>query len=115
MEVLKKLGEAGQQPDVVYVDPMFAGTGGHRKKKHTAAPKRDMQYLQAISGTSSLDATLDDFVTAAFTLAHARRLVVKRQPRSQVAELRCTVTGAAYPRSYTLASKRVRYDVYLPR
>ncbi|MCP4594699.1 MAG: class I SAM-dependent methyltransferase [bacterium] len=93
-EVLEQLGE--DRPDVVYLDPMYAG------RRKSALPKKEMRILRRLVGN---DADAADLLAVARRVAR-RRVVVKRPPRS-----RPLAAGV----SISLTGKLARYDVYLTR
>lgn len=86
-----------QQPDMVYLDPMFP------QRNKSALPKKSMQGLQALLGDDSDQAQLLDVAvqTARF------RVVVKRHSKVKA-------IGGREP-TYSLQGKQIRYDVYALR
>jgi 16S rRNA (guanine1516-N2)-methyltransferase len=84
------------RPEVVYVDPMFPP-----KRKRSALPKKEIQWLQQLVGEDADAAELVEVAAAVAT----RRAVVKRP----------THAGPLRPDpSLQFAGKLARYDVYLP-
>lgn len=84
-----------QQPDIIYLDPMFAHD--HKQK---AQVKKDMVAFHSLVGQ---DQDADELL--AMALAHARcRVVVKRARKAQ------PLAGQAP--SYALTGKANRFDVY---
>lgn len=83
-----------QQPDVIYLDPMFP------QRNKSALPKKAMQSLQALVGDDNDQAQLLD---AALQVARFR-VVVKRNNKVKA-------IGGLAP-SYSLQGKQIRYDVY---
>lgn len=84
-----------QQPDVVYLDPMYP----HRQK--TALVKKEARLLRAVVGD---DEDADQLLQAA--LQCARQRVVVKRPRIAPA-----LAGLAP--SFSLAGRSTRFDVYL--
>ncbi|TNF34332.1 MAG: 16S rRNA methyltransferase [Gammaproteobacteria bacterium] len=84
-----------QQPDVVYLDPMYP------ERKKSALVKKNMQILQKLLGQ---DEDTEQLLNAA--LACARKRVVVKRPKG--AE---TIAGRQPTLSYE--SKNTRYDVYV--
>lgn len=86
---------AGERPEVVYLDPMYAADGpGSRSGKA-------MQHLQALLGT---DPDADDLLALALDAA-SRRVVVKRQRRA------APLAGKAP--TFSCGGTSTRFDVYL--
>lgn len=86
-----------QQPDMIYLDPMFPP---HKK---SALPKKAMQSLQALVGDDRDQAQLLDVA-----LHSARfRVVVKRHRKAKAID--------GVEPTYYLAGKQIRYDVYALR
>lgn len=85
----------GQQPDVVYLDPMFP----HRKK--SALVKKEMRLFQQLLGP---DADADGLLAPALALAK-KRVVVKRPDSAPYLNL-------AAP-SMAITGKKHRFDVYI--
>lgn len=84
-----------EQPDVIYLDPMFA----HSEK--TALVKKDMRLFRQLLGAEHSDEV------ALFDCARANaklRVVVKRALKAP--------NFAGREPGYTLAGKAIRYDVY---
>jgi 16S rRNA (guanine1516-N2)-methyltransferase len=87
---------ADQQPDVIYLDPMYP-------ERHTAAlVKKESRALRRLVGA---DPDAAELLAAA--LAHRPRRVVVKRPRS-------APFLAGFEPSLQLESKTTRYDVYLP-
>jgi 16S rRNA (guanine1516-N2)-methyltransferase len=85
----------GNQPDVVYLDPMFP----HRKK--SARVKKEMYLFQTLLGA---DTDSDDLLPPALNLAK-NRVVVKRPKTAPYLANRQP--------SMSIESKKHRFDVYL--
>lgn len=85
----------GEQPDVVYLDPMFP----HRKK--TAAVKKEMRVFQHLLGP---DQDADKLLTPALSIAK-HRVVVKRPDAAPWLNNR--------EPNMAISSKKHRFDVYL--
>lgn len=85
----------GQQPDVVYLDPMFP----HRKK--SAAVKKEMKLFQQLLGP---DEDADRLLAPALKLAK-QRVVVKRPDSAPWLNNR--------EPNMAISSKKHRFDVYL--
>jgi 16S rRNA (guanine1516-N2)-methyltransferase len=85
----------GEQPDVVYLDPMFP----HRKK--TAAVKKEMRVFQHLLGP---DQDADKLLTPALSIAK-HRVVVKRPDAAPWLDNR--------EPNMAISSKKHRFDVYL--
>ena len=83
---------AAAAPDVVYLDPMFAGEG-------SAQVKKDMQFLRALAGPADDPGPL----LAAARQVALERVVVKRHPDEP----------PLAPAAFAVAGERVRFDVYL--
>lgn len=79
-------------PDIVYLDPMFAGEG-------SAQVKKDMQFCRALAAPTD-DAV--ELLAAARAVARDR-VVVKRHPGE----------APLAPASFAVDGERVRFDVYL--
>lgn len=91
-----------QQPDVVYMDPMYP----HRNK--SALVKKEMRYLREIVGD---DEDASQLLHAALACAK-RRVVVKRPSTAPI------MTGTLLNRrepDTRVESKNTRYDIYLIR
>jgi 16S rRNA (guanine1516-N2)-methyltransferase len=86
---------SGQQPDVVYLDPMFP----HRKK--SALVKKEMRLFQQLLGP---DEDADALLVPALALA-AKRVVVKRPDSAPY-------LNGVTP-SMAITSKKHRFDVYI--
>jgi 16S rRNA (guanine1516-N2)-methyltransferase len=91
--VLASLPE-NRRPDVVYLDPMFTAIG-------KAQVKKDLQILRALVADDAA-ATAELFATARRTAR--QRVVVKRHP---------DLAPLGGSPSFTVASERIRFDVYL--
>lgn len=88
--------DPAQQPDVVYLDPMFAQEG-----KQQAQVKKEMQAFRNLIGQ---DTDADELLAQAY--AHARcRVVVKRARKAE--------PMANKKPSYSLIGKANRFDVYV--
>lgn len=83
------------QPDVIYIDPMFPD------RKKSASVKKEMVTLQELLGSDTDSQTL--FETA---LTCAKRRVVVKRPR-----LAANIAERAP--SFTLSGKSSRFDIYL--
>lgn len=94
IDVMQSMVDSGEEPDVVYLDPMFP----HRKK--TAQVKKEMRLFQDLLG-GDLDA--DGLLEPALTLAK-KRVVVKRP--GSAGEL------AGKKPNATVSSKKHRFDMY---
>ncbi len=97
-EYLRQLNDPTQQPDVVYLDPMFP----ERKKK--AAVKKDLQLLQVLVDSPGSDAK--ELLALARGCAKSR-VVVKRPAHGP------TLCGGKADITYQGDS--TRFDVYLNR
>lgn len=89
------IGDAGECPDVVYLDPMFP----HREK--SALVKKEMRVFRHVVGE---DADADDLLPAALAVA-CKRVVVKR-PRH-------APSLAGRKPSLVVEGKSGRFDIYL--
>lgn len=87
---------ARNDPDAVYLDPMFPATG------KTALPKRDLQLLRALLGED--DGQAAELLHVARGIA-TRRVVVKRPPHAPDLGSRPIARHSG---------SKVRYDVYAP-
>ncbi|WP_269530909.1 class I SAM-dependent methyltransferase [Chitinimonas sp. BJYL2] len=87
----------GEQPDVIYLDPMFPDT-----KRKSALSKKEMQAFQAVVGA---DEDADALLAPARALARAK-VVVKRPRHAPLL--------AGLKPAYALEGDSVRFDVYLP-
>lgn len=86
-----------QQPDMIYLDPMFP------QRNKSALPKKAMQGLQALAGDDRDQVKLLDVA-----LQNARfRVVVKRHDKVKAIE--------GLEPTYCLQGKQIRYDVYALR
>ena len=93
---LRERAEAGNVPDVVYLDPMFP----ERRKR--AAVKKKFQLLHHLERPCEDAATLMEAACA----ARPRKIVVKRPVKGPfLAEVKP---------SYQVVGKAVRYDVIVP-
>ncbi len=81
--------------DVVYLDPMFPA-----RRKASAAVRKEMTLFRQLVGE---DPDSDDLFDAARKVAR-KRVVVKRLPEAPTLGGKC---------DFTIASKLVRYDVYM--
>lgn len=94
-EFLTPISDPALQPDVVYLDPMFAHEG-----KQQAQVKKEMQAFRKLIGQ---DTDADELLAKA--LAHARcRVVVKRARKAE--------PMANKKPSFSLIGKANRFDVY---
>lgn len=91
--ILERLPAPWQQPDAVYLDPMFAAPG-------SAQVKKDMQVCRLLAGPLSDTAS----VFAAACRVAKERVVVKRHPHE--APIRPDP-------SHSISGERIRFDVYL--
>lgn len=82
-------------PDVIYLDPMYPD------KKKSASVKKNMQILQKLLGK---DEDTQELLNAALKVAN-KRVVVKRPKGAE----NLTVLKP----TYTVESKKTRYDVYI--
>ena len=90
------LAAAGTEPwEVIYLDPMYAGTG------RTALPQKEMQILRDLTGG---DRDADQLITGAMGCG-CKRIVVKRPAKA-------AWLGAIKP-SQTFLGTQARFDVYL--
>ena len=97
-EVLRYMGEAGEAPEVVYLDPMFP------ERRKSAAVKKKFQLIHCLERPCP-----DDEQVALLRCALAagpRKVVVKRPAKGP-----CL---AGVKPSYSLAGKAVRYDCIVP-
>ena len=85
----------GEQPDVVYLDPMFP----HKKK--SALVKKEMRLFQQLLGP---DADADSLLQPALALAKSR-VVVKRPDSAPFLDQKAP--------SMSINSKKHRFDVYI--
>ncbi|MFY9179520.1 MAG: class I SAM-dependent methyltransferase [Venatoribacter sp.] len=94
-ELLRPIDNPEQQPDVVYLDPMF-----EHDEKQTAQVKKDMQAFRTLVGQDT-----DANELLALALAHARcRVVVKRARKA--------APLANQTPSFAIIGKANRFDVY---
>ena len=93
---LRAMGERGERPDVVFLDPMFP------ERRKSAAVKKKFQLLHRLERPCDDEAEL----LGAALAAHPRKVVVKRPPKGPF-------LAGARP-SHQLAGKAVRYDVIVP-
>lgn len=82
-------------PDVIYLDPMYPD------RKKSASVKKNMQILQKLLGK---DEDTQELLNAALKVAK-KRVVVKRPKGAE--------TLTQIKPSYTVESKKTRYDIYL--
>lgn len=82
-------------PDVVYLDPMYPD------KKKSASVKKNMQILQKLLGK---DEDTQKLLNAALKVAKKRVVVKRPKGAENLTELKPT---------YTVESKKTRYDVYI--
>lgn len=93
---LRAMGERGERPDVVFLDPMFP------ERRKSAAVRKKFQLLHHLERPCDDERALLDAALA----AGPRKVVVKRPPKGP------RLAGAKP--SYELAGKAVRYDVIVP-
>ena len=84
-----------QQPDIIYLDPMFP------ERKKSASVKKEMVILQDLLGN---DKDSEDFIQPALTCA-TQRVVVKRP--------RLATNISAHDSQILPSGKSSRFDVYL--
>jgi 16S rRNA (guanine1516-N2)-methyltransferase len=96
LDDLKADEQTDNQPDVIYLDPMFPET------KNSALVKKDMQVFHHLVGA---DEDADNLLVAARRVAK-QRVVVKRPVKA--------VFLADEKPAYQLVGKAIRFDVYLP-
>ena len=82
-------------PDVIYLDPMYPD------KKKSASVKKNMQILQKLLGK---DEDTQELLNAALKVAKKRVVVKRPKGAENLTELKPT---------YTVESKKTRYDVYV--
>ena len=82
-------------PDVIYLDPMYPD------KKKSASVKKNMQILQKLLGK---DEDTQELLNAALNVAKKRVVVKRPKGAENLTELKPT---------YTVESKKTRYDVYI--
>lgn len=82
-------------PDVIYLDPMYPD------KKKSASVKKNMQILQKLLGK---DEDTQALLSAALKVAKKRVVVKRPKGAENLTELKPT---------YTVESKKTRYDVYI--
>lgn len=93
--VLEYLAEPDEQPDVIYLDPMFP------QRSKSAKVKQDLQLLQLLDDQHDAD---DQLLLAALAV-RPRKVVVKRPLKGPLL--------LGFPPSYMLKGKAVRFDVYV--
>ncbi|WP_455138559.1 class I SAM-dependent methyltransferase [Thermophilibacter sp.] len=93
---LHAMGERGEHPDVVFLDPMFP------ERRKSAAVRKKFQLLHHLERPCDDEQALLDAALAACP----RKVVIKRPPKGP------RLAGAKP--SYELAGKAVRYDVIVP-
>lgn len=93
--IAEKRGEDNIYPDVIYLDPMYPD------KKKSASVKKNMQILQKLLGK---DEDTQELLNAALKVAK-KRVVVKRPKGAE--------NLTALKPTYTVESKKTRYDVYI--
>lgn len=96
IKALKQLPNA-QQPDVVYLDPMYPA------RKKSAQIKKDMQVLQQLVGHAST-ADNNELFKQAFNAAKHRVVVKRPKTANSLIETQA---------SYSVESVNTRYDVYV--
>ncbi len=94
-DAMTMLAGAHEQPDVIYLDPMYPG------RDKSALVKKEMRLLRTVVGDDDDAAELLEAARQ-----RARRRVVVKRPR-----LAPAIAGPAP--SYTLPGKTTRFDVYL--
>ena len=82
-------------PDVIYLDPMYPD------KKKSASVKKNMQILQKLLGK---DEDTQELLNVALKVAKKRVVVKRPKGAENLTELKPT---------YTVESKKTRYDVYV--
>ncbi|MCK6265569.1 class I SAM-dependent methyltransferase [Vibrio sp. ZSDE26] len=99
-DALEKLSqdESFEQPDIVYLDPMYPHP---ENKKKSALVKKEMRVFQSLVGA---DNDADDLITPALALAN-KRVVVKRPDYAPW-------LGEQKP-SMAIETKKNRFDVYV--
>ncbi|MGF1698255.1 class I SAM-dependent methyltransferase [Vibrio lamellibrachiae] len=99
-DALDKLSqdESFEQPDIVYLDPMYPHP---ENKKKSALVKKEMRVFQSLVGA---DNDADDLITPALALA-SKRVVVKRPDYAPW-------LGKKKP-SMAIETKKNRFDVYV--
>lgn len=95
-QLLQPAAKTEEQPDVVYLDPMF-----EHDDKQTALVKKDMQAFRSVVGQ---DTDADELLTQALDCARCR-VVVKRARKA--------APLAGQEPSYALVGKANRFDVYV--
>lgn len=93
---LRGMGEAGERPDVVLLDPMFP------ERRKSAAVKKKFQLLHRLESPCDDEAGL----LGAALAAGPRKVVVKRPAKGPA--------FAGVRPGYSMAGKAVRYDVIVP-
>lgn len=93
-DVLGAMSRGGERPDAVSIDPMFPP-----KRRASALPSKEMQFLAALVGP---DGDAAELLEIARRLARDR-VIVKRAPRS---------APLAPGVDFSIASKLLRFDVY---
>lgn len=94
------------QPDIIYLDPMYAHaqSGETKGLKKTAAVKKNMAFLQAITQQQNgIDLSGNGMLAAALDLA-LTKVVVKRAPNAQCLE---NIKPAS-----SITGKAARFDIY---
>lgn len=94
-ELTNKPTPESSPPDVVYLDPMYPD------KKKSASVKKNMQILQKLLGK---DEDTQELLSAALKVAKKRVVVKRPKGAENLTELKPT---------YTVESKKTRYDVYI--
>ena len=84
-------------PDVIYLDPMYPD------RKKSASVKKNMQILQKLLGK---DEDTQELLNAALDVAKKRVVVKRPKGAENLSELKPT---------YTVESKKTRYDVYITK
>ncbi len=82
-------------PDVIYLDPMYPD------KKKSASVKKNMQILQKLLGK---DEDTQELLNTALKIAKKRVVVKRPKGAGNLSEVKPT---------YTVESKKTRYDVYI--
>jgi len=92
LDYLKSLS---QQPDIIYLDPMF-------ELNKTAKPKKQMQLIQSFSENTNYEHLLELALTKA-----SKRVVIKRHHSSGFL--------AGKKPNFSVIGKTIRFDAYSPK